>query len=60
MYLKFDHTKQDGNNENNMHLREHFEDWPKVMTVLTTWESIGWHHRGDMDFMHSMISFWCF
>lgn len=32
--------------------REHFgEDWPKVMTVLTTWESIGvLIHRGDMDF----------
>ena len=32
--------------------REHFgEDWPKVMTVLTTWESVGvLIHRGDMDF----------
>ena len=32
--------------------RTHFgEDWPKVMTVLTTWESIGvLIHRGDMDF----------
>ena len=31
---------------------EHFgEDWPKVMTVLTTWESVGvLIHRGDMDF----------
>ena len=27
------------------------EDWPKVMRVLTTWESIGvLIHRGDMDF----------
>ena len=54
MYLKFDRAKFEyGNNENNyMHLREHFgEDWPKVMTVLTTWESIGvLIHRGDMDF----------
>ncbi len=33
-------------------LKNHFgEDWPKVMTVLTTWESIGvLIHRGDMDF----------
>ena len=32
--------------------REHFgEDWPKVMTVLTTWESVVvLIHRGDMDF----------
>ena len=27
------------------------DDWPKVVTVLTTWESIGaLVHRGDMDF----------
>ena len=54
MYMKFDRAKFEyGNNENNyMHLREHFgENWPKVMTVLTTWESIGvLIHRGDMDF----------
>ena len=32
--------------------RDHFgEDWPKVMTVFTTWESTGvLIHRGDMDF----------
>ena len=38
--------------KNYMTLREHFgKDWPKVMTVLTTWESIGvLIHRGDMDF----------
>ncbi|MFL2982322.1 MAG: hypothetical protein ACJZ4V_05325 [Candidatus Poseidoniaceae archaeon] len=32
--------------------RNHFgEDWPKVMTVFTTWESTGvLIHRGDMDF----------
>ena len=33
-------------------LKNHFgENWPQVMTVLTTWESIGvLIHRGDMDF----------
>ena len=33
-------------------LKKHFgEDWPKVMVVLTTWESIGvLVHRGEMDF----------
>ena len=31
--------------QNYMTLREHFgKDWPKVMTVLTTWESIGVMH----------------
>ena len=54
MNMKFDHTKFEyGNNESNyIHLREHYgENWPKVMTVLTTWESIGvLIHRGDMDF----------
>ena len=33
-------------------MKNHFGDnWPKVVTVLTTWESIGvLIHRGDMDF----------
>ena len=33
-------------------IKEHFgDDWPKVATVLTTWEGIGvLIHRGDMEF----------
>ncbi|MGB2175872.1 MAG: DUF4760 domain-containing protein [Candidatus Poseidoniaceae archaeon] len=38
--------------ENFRQFRESFgEDWPRVMTVFTTWESVGvLIHRGDMDF----------
>ena len=39
--MKFDKSKFEyGDDEKNyMHLREHFgDDWPKVMTLLTTWE----------------------
>lgn len=38
--------------ENFKQFRESFgEDWPRVMTVFTTWESVGvLIHRGDMDF----------
>ncbi len=54
MNIKFDPKKFEyGDDEKNyMNLREHFgDDWPKVMTLLTTWESIGvLIHRGDMDF----------
>ena len=54
MNIKFDPSKFEyGDDEKNyMHLREHFgDDWPKVMTVFTTWESTGvLIHRGDMDF----------
>ena len=54
MNIKFDPSKFEyGDDEKNyMNLREHFgDDWPKVMTLLTTWESIGvLIHRGDMDF----------
>ena len=42
--MKFDQSKFEyGDDERNyMLLREHFgEDWPKVMTLLTTWESVG-------------------
>ena len=50
---KFDLEKFGDDSTNNFKaFREHFgDDWPKVMTVLTTWESIGvLIHRGDMDF----------
>ena len=50
---EFDLSKFGDNSTNNFkQFREHFgEDWPRVMTVLTTWESIGvLIHRGDMDF----------
>ena len=54
MNMKFDLSKfTPGKSEANfIAFREHFgEDWPKVMTVLTTWESVGvLIHRGDMDF----------
>ena len=54
MNMNFDLAKfEPGNAEANfIAFREHFgEDWPKVMTVLTTWESVGvLIHRGDMDF----------
>ncbi len=42
----------DDSTNNFKQFREHFgEDWPKVMKVLTTWESIGvLIHRGDVDF----------
>ncbi|MAK05314.1 MAG: hypothetical protein CMA03_05470 [Euryarchaeota archaeon] len=51
--MEFDPSKMDGEKSNDFEiLKEHFgEDWPKVMVVLTTWESIGvLIHRGDMDF----------
>jgi len=52
--MKFDQSKFEyGDDERNyMLLQEHFgDDWPKVMTLLTTWESVGvLIHRGDMDF----------
>ncbi|MBN17394.1 MAG: hypothetical protein CMB37_04475 [Euryarchaeota archaeon] len=51
--MEFDPSKMtDDRTENFRILKEHFgDDWPKVMTVLTTWESIGvLIHRGDMDF----------
>jgi hypothetical protein len=51
--MEFDPTKMSDDRTDNFRiLKEHFgEDWPKVMTVLTTWESIGvLIHRGDMDF----------
>ena len=51
--MEFEQSKlSNDRNDNFRILKEHFgEDWPKVMTVLTTWESIGvLIHRGDMDF----------
>ena len=54
MNMNFDLSKfTPGDAEANfIEFREHFgEDWPKVMTVLTTWESVGvLIHRGDLDF----------
>ena len=54
MNMNFDTSKFEPNDAeaNFKAFREHFgEDWPKVMTVLTTWESVGvLIHRGDMDF----------
>ena len=54
MNMDFDESKfESGEEQENFKaLRAHFgDDWPKVMTVLTTWESIGvLIHRGDMDF----------
>ncbi|RJU97678.1 MAG: hypothetical protein DWC00_00830, partial [Candidatus Poseidoniales archaeon] len=54
MNMNFDVSKfTPGDSEENFKVfRAHFgDDWPKVMTVLTTWESIGvLIHRGDMDF----------
>ena len=45
----FQHGDEKGNF---LAFKDHFgDDWPKVMTLLTTWESIGvLVHRGDMDF----------
>jgi len=48
-------TLEDLEDEDEFHFqtfKNHFgKDWPKVMTVLTTWESLGvLIHRGDMDF----------
>ncbi len=51
--MDFDTTKLSKDRTDDFQvLKDHFgEDWPKVMTVLTTWESIGvLIHRGDMDF----------
>ena len=51
--MQFDPSKLTGERSDDfVTLKEHFgEDWPKVMVVLTTWESIGvLIHRGDMDF----------
>ena len=44
--------EQGSRKENYEAFKEYFgEDWSKVMTVLTTWESVGvLVHRGDMDF----------
>ena len=44
--------EQGSRKENYVAFKEYFgEDWTKVMTVLTTWESVGvLVHRGDMDF----------
>jgi len=54
MNMNFDKSKfAPGDDQANFEaFAEHFgEKWPKVMTVLTTWESIGvLIHRGDMDF----------
>lgn len=54
MNMKFDMNKfEPGAQEANFEaFSDHFgEDWPKVMTVLTTWESVGvLVHRGDLDF----------
>ena len=54
MNMDFDESKfEEGKEQQNFKVfRAHFgDDWPKVMTVLTTWESIGvLIHRGDMDF----------
>ena len=54
MNMDFDKSQfEEGKEKENFKaFRAHFgEDWPKVMTVLTTWESNGvLIHRGDMDF----------
>ncbi|MBK00770.1 MAG: hypothetical protein CMB48_07495 [Euryarchaeota archaeon] len=51
--MQFDPIDYDADNPNDFEaLQNHFgENWPKVMTVLTTWESLGvLIHRGNMDF----------
>lgn len=54
MNMDFDKSQfEEGKEKENFKaFRAHFgDDWPKVMTVLTTWESNGvLIHRGDMDF----------
>ena len=50
--MEFDPSKIDDSSNEVDVLKKHFgDDWPKVMVVLTTWESIGvLVHRGEMDF----------
>tara|TARA_B100000287_G_scaffold97696_1_gene89758 strand:- start:83 stop:634 length:552 start_codon:yes stop_codon:yes gene_type:complete len=51
--MQFDPIDYDPDDPNNFErLQNHFgENWPNVMTVLTTWESLGvLIHRGNMDF----------
>ena len=57
--MEFDPSKIDDSSNEVEVLKKHFgEDWPKVMVVLTTWESIGvLVHRGEMISTLFMTSF---